>query len=93
MIEPGTAPGRYKAKPSVKSWQWANVRAALQTKLLLAEINDLEAAKLFTETYEAVVSRGTMQQRPQNEQNSKLKTRRVLAYAEFCDRLHTPKLS
>ena len=87
MIEPDTIPGRYKAKPTVKPWQWANVRAALQTKLLLAEINDLDAARLFAETYGAIVGRGTMQKRPQNEQNKKLKTRRMIAYAEFRDRL------
>lgn len=93
MIEPDTIPGRYKAKPTVKPWQWANVRAALLTKLLLAEINDLDAARLFTETYGAKVGRGTMQLRPQNEQNSKFKTRRVLAYAEFYDRLPAPNPS
>ena len=93
MIEPDTTPGRYKAKPTVKPWQWANVRAALQTKLLLAEINDFDAARLFTETYGAKVGRGTMQLRPQNEQNSKFKTRRVIAYAEFRDRLPAPNPS
>lgn len=80
-------PGRYMAKPTTKPWQWANVRAALQKKLLLAEVNDYTAAELFSQTYGAKVSRGTMQQRPQDQQNSKLKTRRVAAFIEFLDRL------
>ena len=93
MIEPDDAPGRYKAKPTAKPWQWANVRAALQFKLLMAEVNDETAAALFAETYKAVVKRGTMQQRPQNEVNSKNKTNRVKAFEEFCTRLPLPKSS
>ena len=93
MIEEDTTPGRYKAKPTAKPWQWANVRAALQFKLLMAEVNDETAAALFAETYKAVVKRGTMQQRPQNEVNSKNKTNRVKAFEEFCTRLLLPKSS
>jgi hypothetical protein len=91
MVEPDTAPDRYKAKSTVRPWQWANVRAALQEKLLLAELNDADAAQLFIESYGAKVSRGTMQQRPQDQQNSKHQTRRVKAYAEFYARLPTLK--
>ena len=91
MVQPASAPGRYEAKPTVKPWQWANVRAALQARLLLAELSDSEAARLFTDTYGAVVSRGTMQQRPQDEQDGKHKTRRVKAYEEFCNRLPKPQ--
>jgi hypothetical protein len=93
MIEPASTLGRYKAKLTVKPWQWANVRAALQEKLLLAELNDADAAQLFIETYSAKVSRGTMQQRPQDEQESKRKTRRIKAYGEFYARLPMPKSS
>jgi hypothetical protein len=91
MVEPDTAPDRYRAKPTVKPWQWANVRAALQEKLLLAELNDADAAQLFSETYGATVSRGTMQQRPQYQQSSRHQTRRIKAYAEFYARLPTLK--
>ena len=87
MIEPDAMPGRYKAKATVRPWQWANVRAALLERLLLAELNDEDAAALFRETYGAIVSRGTMQQRPNNEIGRKNKPRRVSAYSDFLERL------
>ena len=88
MIEPDTKLGRYKAKPEVRAWQWVNVRAALLSKLLLAEINDKDAARLFFETYGAIVSQSSMKKRPQNEQNGKNKYKRqIIAYIELCSRL------
>lgn len=91
MIEPSPSPGRYTAKEKVKPWQWANVRAALQERLLLAELNDEDAAQLFTETYGAKVGRGTMQQRPQTPATREQNKRRIHAYKEFYGRLPVPK--
>ncbi len=89
MIEQAAELGRFKALPQVKPWQWANVRAALREKLLIAEISDAEAAAFFKETYGAEVGRTTMQHNPQAELGNKRKTRRVLAYTTILSNLET----
>ena len=89
MIEPVAEPGRFRALPQVKPWQWANVRAALREKLLIVEISDADAAALFKETYGAEVGRTTMQHNPQAELGNKRKTRRVLAYTTLLSNLET----
>lgn len=89
MVEPAVELGRFKALPQVKPWQWANVRAALREKLLIAEISDAEAAAFFKETYGAEVGRTTMQHNPQVELGNKRKTRRVLAYTTILSNLET----
>ena len=79
--------GCYRAVSGAKPYMWANVRAALTETLLISVSDDKDAAGIFSQAYGAVVSKGTMEQRPQKGATKRDNKARFQHYANVLDRL------
>jgi hypothetical protein len=62
--------GQVWAVPTQKAWQWAAVRAALESQFLLQHVSNACAASIFTNAYGAEVKLSTMRNRSELDGNS-----------------------